>query len=255
MAKAISFNSNSLQTANILTQHIAHLGGPEIDADMTAIVHGNRSVIPYIDYPNRKIKVSGMIIGSSPADVEDRIDDFHYALIGKDMNLDIDHAGATRRYTATKTNVSVDQPDGLSYAYFSITFSCTHPFGYSSSSETLFTVSASTLASNPQAVTLNGSAPYQYPIVTVTYSAVSGSGTVVIGNGTTTQTASITRTWTNGDVLVVNPMTQMVTVNGDEVQVVGAVPLFLTGANTITYTDDFASRTYDYTATYQRSFM
>ena len=115
-----------------------------------------------------------------------------------------------------------------------------------------------TLANYTDTCTFLGSAPYQLPVYTVTYTTIGGSpvsGTVSIGNNANGQQVNITRTWTTGDVLVIDTTQRIITVNGLVQNFTGAFPVFAPGASSIGYSDSFASRTFNYSVVYTKLYM
>src|SRR5690606_7110999 len=86
----------------------------------------------------------------------------------------------------------------------------------------------------------------QTPIVTLTVNTVSGgaNGTIIIGNPNKSQQIEIPRTWTDGDVLLVNFRTGDVTVNGTAVDFDGPLLEFDPGNNPLEYEDDFTARNF-----------
>lgn len=253
----ISFAGNSLQTTNILTADIAHEQWPVRDVKMYAIAHANMSKIPYTSFPSKSVVVRGKVIDTTIAALDSRLDTFRSYFLSQDQNLDIGYGGSTRRYIATANTVAIDRPGGLSYANFSIEFYVTEPFGRETSTTSALTAAGRTLASYSDPYTFLGTAPIQQPIVTVTLTAVSGATnkTITIGNAGSGQQITITRTWTAADILIVDSTLKKVTVNGTEVDFSGAFPEFAPGSQTITYNDDFTSRTFTYGITYYKRYI
>jgi Siphovirus-type tail component, C-terminal domain len=247
---AISFDSHDLQSfsggSGILVSNIQHAGKSAKRAQTYALSHANASQIPFVEYPSKPIEVSGKIIGTSIADCDNQIDLFNSYLLKNNGNLDIGYNGGTRRYIATATNINVDRPGGLLYANFDITFTCTQAFGQDVNPTTILNTSGRTSANYSDNYTFGGTAPYQQPVFTITYSSVSGatSKAVIIGNNSNSQEITVERTWSNGDVLVIDSSKSIVTVNGIAADFTGAFPLFAPGAQTITYSDGFSSRSF-----------
>lgn len=253
----VKFNGNVLSTFNgtngILVQEIHHAGKSNRQAQTYALSHGNRSAIPYVEYPNKPITIEGKIIGSSIADCDAQIDTFNSYLTGLNEDLDFDYNGGSynRRYIATCTNVDVTRPGYLAWAEFNITFIATNPFGQDTNSTTLLNATSRTSSSYSDALTFGGTAPFQSPILTLTYSALTGSGapsdTVTLGNNNTNQSILVNRHWSSGDILLIDctlSTNTPVTVNGVPVEFTGAFPDFAPGAGTLNYSDTFASRTF-----------
>lgn len=254
---AISFNSNSLQTDNIITQDIPHFGASGKRATPYTISHANKSVIPFIEYPNKVIPVGGQIVGTSVSDLDTQIDIFNGYMLAENANLDIGYAGSTRRYVSTPTSINITRPNGLLVANFTVQFVCTEAFGKDTAVTTAISASGRTMALYDDSYTFEGTAPYQLPVITVTYSAVGDvtSKSVSISNNDTGQTITVTRIFTAGDVLQVVASTGKVTVNGTEVEFSGAFPVFVPGAGTVGYSDGFSTRTFDYDVSYTKRYQ
>lgn len=243
---SISFDGNSLQTANILTSDIAHEQYPAKNVVIYALAHNNGSVIPYISYPSKTIRVSGKITDTTIAGLDSRLDSFRAYFTGQDKNLDIGYNGTTRRYIATANNISIDRPGGLTYANFEVELIAPQPFGQDTSSTTALNATGRTSSSYSDAYTFLGTAPVQRPVFTLSYSVVTGGtgATVSIGNNSTGQNLSITRNWAASDILIVDVSARTVTVNGTAVAFSGAFPEFATGSQTFTYSDTLTTRTF-----------
>lgn len=258
MSTLVSFGGNSLQTSTILTSEIDHLSIPIKDAKLYPLAHANGSKIPFVAYPSRTVKVSGTIVGTSITNLDSLLDTFKGYLIGTDQNLDIDYNGSTRRYIATVNQTSISRPGNLIYARFSIEFNCTDPFGRDTSTTSALSQSGRTLASYSDPYTFLGTAPYQLPITTITVTAVTGGTNAYIqwGNGGNGQVILVTRTWTAGDVLVIDCSARTVTVNGLLVNFSGAFPEFPPGVSqTLQYSDSFTTRTFTISVPYTTRWM
>jgi phage-related protein len=252
----VSFDSHDFQSFDgnhgIYVIDIQHAGKSAKRAQAYALSHANASAIPFVEYPSKPITISGKIIGTSIADCDSLIDSFNSYLVTQGGNLDIDYNGSTRRYIATATSIDVNRPGGLNWADFDITFTCTQAFGQDVNQTTILNPTGRTSATYSDNYTFVGTAPYQTPIFTLTYTAVSGATNkaVIIGNSGNGQEITVQRTWSNGDVLVVDCSKSTVTVNGVPVDFTGAFPLFPPGAQTISYSDGFTSRTFNINVVY-----
>lgn len=259
MPGGITYNSNSLQTSSIVTSEIEHHSAPAFKISKAAVAHANRTSIMFGDYPDKTIRVEGMLISTTGiAGMDDLEDTFKSYLVGIEKNLDIEHNGSTRRYIATPTAITVERPGGLDWARFGVTFFCSLPFGTNTSSTSLLNQTGQTSGSTTFAITVGGTFPYQAPIITTTFSTISGGTgkTVRIGNNDTGQQITVTRDWIAGDILEVDVANTSVKVNGIEVEFNGAFPEFSPGSGAITYSDDFTtSRNYSIVAGHSRRFM
>lgn len=248
----LTFAGNSLQTANILTGQIDHYTIPNKDIKIFALAHANASTIPFTSYPNRTVRVTGRLVHTTVANLDALIDTFRAYFINQDQNLDIDYNGGTRRYIATVNTLSIDRPGNLLYANFTLEFICANPFGLDTSNTTVVSASGRTLSTYNDNHTFLGSAPYQLPVITYTLTAVTGGTNQYIqfGNGGNGQAIGILRTWTAGDVVVIDCVNKAVTVNGVATNFAGAFPEFPPGAQVMQYSDGFTTRTFTVSAVY-----
>mgnify|MGYP000859526940 FL=1 len=260
----ILYNTISLQTYNpatrvgIITNMIDHTSIPEKQSSVYALAHSNSSVISYVNYPSKKITIGGVIKGSSEDDLDVRTDAFKGYFIGQDKNLDIDYAGSTRRYIATANSISVTRQQSSLYATFAIEFLCTQPFGIDTADTTALNTTGNTTSNYNPSYTFLGSAPYQLPVITVTYSAMTGNGTaqlVRIGNNDTGQVIVINRIWSATDVIVIDCYRKLVQVNGLDVPFTGAFPEFHPGPSAFSYSDTLTTRTFAFNVIYKVAYL
>lgn len=244
---SISFDSHDLQTSTILTAVIDHEGMPEKDAKLYAIAHANKSAIPFVNYPSRKISIAGKVVGTSIADLDSKLDTFRSYFNSKDANLDIGYNGGTRRYIATAMPPKITRPFGLAVANFTIEFVCTQPFGQNTSATSALSASGRTSGSYSDSHTFLGTAPFQLIVATITINSVTGGDSfITLKNDGNDQGITIFgQTFANGDVLVIDCKERTVTLNGDEIDFLGAFPEFPPGSQDIGYEDGFSARNFD----------
>lgn len=259
----VSFNSNDLQTydpttnVGIITNLLEHTDIPEQVGELFAIADADGSSIPSINYPSKRIPFGGAIKGSSQDDLDARIDTFKGYFNGKNKNLDIDYAGTTRRYIATKNSLLVRRQQTALFATFTGEFVCTRPFGIETSITSITNTLNHTSATLTVTPTIGGSAPYQYPIFTITIDAVTGTGDYIqLTNDNNGQDMLLFGLGLTGsDVLVIDCAERTVTVNGNIVDYRGTFLELEPGANSITYTDGFTTRTVDIVAGYYKRYL
>lgn len=264
MNGGLTFNSNNLQTYSpatdlgIITNVIDHTDGPEMLMSLLALADADGSSIPAINYPSKPVALAGVIKGSSQADLDSRIDTFKGYFRGKDKNLDITYGSGTRRYIATAGVPKIQRRPRSYIALFQIPLTCTNPFGLDTSATALFaTHTGSTVATFTETPTVDGNAPYQLPIFTITLTALTGAGDYVqISNDNNNQEIMLYGLGlANGDVIVIDCVERTVTVNGDEVDYYGTFLELEPGANSITYTDGFTTRTVTVAASYTKRWL
>lgn len=253
----ITYDGNNLQTTNIITQDIDHHSNPTKNAQGYSVSHSNYSAIPFVNYPSKSITISGSLESDTIPNMDTLEDTFKGYFIGKDKFLDIGYGGGTRRYTATAINVQVTRPGNLNYGTFSVTFFCIFPFGRNTSATTALNVAGRTSAVYADSYSFIGTAPVQWPIITVTFTALTGgtNKTVTIGNNASGQSIAVTRTWSVNDALQIDVGARTVTVNGTLVDFTGAFPEFPPGNQVIGYSDGLTTRTFTINVVYYPSYL
>jgi len=260
----LSFNSNDLQTydpttnVGIITNLIDHTDGPELDFTLLGLADTNGSSIPAINSPSKAVALAGAIKGSSQADLDDRIDTFKGYFTGKDKNLDIAYGSGTRRYIATAGKPLIKRSQKSFIATFQVPIVTTNPYGLDTSATALWaTKNNFTAATFTETPTVGGNAPYQLPIFTITIDALTGDGDyVMISNDNNSQEMLVYGLGLEaGDVIVIDCVERTVTVNDVLVDYFGTFLELEPGANSITYTDGFTTRTVDVAASYTKRWL
>lgn len=243
-----NFNANDLAT--VVPGLIITATNPYVYPTRTlytnALAAADKSVTSGSNYTEKKVIVSAEIGQNTRELLDAAIDTMNGYLTGKEKTLILSWAGATRQWTATLDNVTYHEVLG-GYASFDLEFELSDPFGYDVSTTNLFSTSLTGSTSTTNFIgIIGGSADWQAPIITITFTAITGgtSKVVTVGNPANGQTCTITRSWTSADVLVINSQTKTVTVNGTEVATTGACPEWASGAaGSMSYTDTFTTRT------------
>lgn len=263
MTGSISFDSNSLQTfspltrSGIVTNVIDHADLPEKEMSLYAIANADASVIPNVEYPNRIIKIAGVLAATSQSNLDALIDTFKGYFRGKDKNLDINYAGSTRRYIATVNSIGIKRNGSLSFAEFSIEFVCTIPFGSDTSATSIINQVGYTSSSYTVAPTIGGNAPEQLPVFTITINSFTGAGDYLqISNNDNGQEILLYGQGIEaGDVIVIDSINKEVTIDSDPVDYNGTFIELAPGAASITYSDGFDTRNVDIQASYFKRYF
>lgn len=264
MDGGLTYNSNDLQTfdpttrVGINTNSIKHTNIPDSIAELYIKANANDSDVPDQEYPSKTITLGGTIHGSSQADLDDRIDTFKGYFVPRKKNLDIAYGSGTRRYTVLKTNsMGIERQDKALFATFSIELIC-KPFGFDTSTTNLWAAkSAFSSATFTETPTVGGNAPLQLPVFTITINSLTGDGDYVqISNDNNNQEILLYGLGlTAGDEIIIDCEQRIVTVNGIEVDYIGTFLELEPGANSITYTDGFTTRSVDVEGVYTKRWM
>jgi phage-related protein len=264
MDSGLTYNSNDLQTfdpatrVGINTNIISHTDMPDSVAELYIKANASDSDVPDQEYPAKTIKLGGTIHGSTEADLDSRIDTFKGYFAVRKQNLDINYGSSVRRYTMLKANsLSVVRTDKSLYATFTIDLIC-KPFGIDTTATDLWTpktaFSSATFTETP---TIEGSAPYQLPVITITINSLTGTGDYVqISNNNNGQELLLYGySLEAGDVIVIDSVNRVITINDLEVPGYGTFLELTPGANSITYTDGFTTRSVDVEAEYNKRWL
>lgn len=225
--------------------------------DMNLLTRSSKSKVAGAFFTSKDIEVKLVINASTRAELQQRADVLMSYLYTPEAELIFEYAGANRKYTATLYSATNNSEMLGSFVEMVLVFRTSDPFGYDTTYTTPVNGVSVTAAARTDSISFGGSAPTQVPVITIAYSAIGGgtSETVSIGNGSSSQTLTITRTWSSTDTLIVDVLNGTVKVNGTEVDYTGAIPEFEPGSRDVTYGDTFSSRTFTYTIKYLKRYI
>lgn len=223
---------------------------PKRDLSMSTIVRTSKSAVNSGFWSERDIEVRVSISRATRELMQDSLDQLMSVLQPLNKELIVNQGSGQRKYYCSLADAPVDK-DGGSYQELTLVFSCSDRYGYATTTTTVFTIGTTTAGTRSDAITLGGSAEWQTPVITISFSALTGgtSKTVTVGNNGTGQAVSVLRTWTAGDILVIDSYNKTVKVNGVAVAFTGAIPEWKTGAGVWYEVDDLTTRTYTGTIT------
>lgn len=207
-------------------------------------------------YTQKSVSIRIAIQTPSRGVTEQSFDALMKIVQGQTKELILSQAGGVRKYFCTLASVDMVRAGG-SYMEFTLVFNCDDNFGYDTGYTTALSLSGITAATRGDAVPFDGSAPWQAPLITIFYTALTGgtSKSVVIGNLATGQQITVTRTWAAGDRLEIDTYNRTVKVNGTEVAFTGAFPEFAPALGNWTYSDGLTTRTFNATITYYKRYI
>lgn len=243
---AANFNNNDLTLVNGLTVLATDpYTPPKRTVSSGIIARSNKSKVASAFYTERYITVRVNVVRATRALMEQSLDSLMTLLQGIEKILVLNQGANGRKYYATLSDTNIVAAGG-SYLEMDLIFECADRFGYDSAATLLLQVTNFTSSNRSDPLNFGGSAPWQAPVITLTYSVVTGgtSKAVTIGNSNTGQQVVITRTWAAGDVIQIDSFNKTVKVNGLEVAFVGAIPEWPPGSGYWYYSDTLASRTF-----------
>lgn len=251
------FNGTDLATITGLTVLATNAYNPaKRDVKMGDLALTDKSTVRTAHYAKKIIVVRVGIARATRDLAEQSFDSLMRILQGVEKELWIKQSGDYRKYTCTYLD-TVFRVEGGAYLEMDLFFGTSDHFGYDVAPTLLLQVTNFTSGSKTDILDIGGSAPWQAPTITITYSAVSGgtNATVAVGNGGTGQRLTITSTWVAGDVLEIDALARTVKVNGALVDADGAIPQWAPGVGYLTYSDTFTARTFSNTMRYYKRYV
>jgi phage-related protein len=248
----ISFDSNNLSSAYLVVNRLNKSDSPTRELQVENLAFNDGFVIASDFWRSRTIKIAGMIVADSAAQLATLLDDLKQDLAGINKNLDVDHGDGTRRYKATLAKFEAPEDFyNISYLPYEAEFLC-QPFGYATAS---VNVSSDDITASPKTIDMTVTGNYRpLPTVTITFTTETGASAVSLTNNTTGDTITVTQAFNASDVMIINCEEQKVTVNGVQVDFTGPIPLFAVGANELVLTIPATARNVnvdiDYTPRY-----
>lgn len=234
---------------------------PRPNLTIDEIARRSKQTVSSQFYNNKQITIKVAINTISRSLTEQSRDILFGLLHGREKDLILKHSGALRKWTATYADYNFVQQGG-SYMEIDLLFKCSDQYGYDINPSTLLSV-INTSASRASLLSVDGNAPTQLPIITLTYTAAdvasATSINILVGNNSTGQQIAITGSSFAGGVAtyIIDCANQTVTKDGTDIMSVvsGAFPEFAKGENYQTYSDNIASRTvHIFTQYYKRNF-
>jgi hypothetical protein len=256
-----SFDGNSLNAiAGLSVLSVDAWKPPKRSLSLYNIARTNKSKNSSAFYTEKYVVLRCSITRDTRALAEVSLNSLMTILQGLEKSLVVPGAGTQESFICTYQDF-VPKVGGGAYMEFDLVFACSDRFGYETTLTLLKQVSNYTSSTRSDSFTVGGSAPWQQPVITYTVNSVTGgtNATVTFGNDLTGQVVTITRTWTAGDVLVIDKPNGTVKVNGIDVVFTGGIPEWAPSINGslgyLTYSDTFTARDVSYNAIHYRRYI
>lgn len=227
------------------------------NVEISQIIRTDKGKVTGAFYNERVILVRVMISRANRGLLETSLDSLMALVQDIEGELVLNQSNSRRKYYCTLSDTVV-RNDGGSYLEIDLYFECSNRFGYDINPTLLLAISGYTSMTRSDGLSFGGSAPWQTPVITIGYTAISGgtTKTVTIGNSQTGQQVAITRTWAANETLVIDTFNKTVKVNGVEVDYTGAIPEWEKGSGFWYYADNFTtSRTFSGSITHVRRYV
>lgn len=201
-------------------------------------------------YEDKQITITVNIVAATRDLAEANLDTLNRTLQPIERDLIVRQSNVSRKYTATYSDYVIRKAGG-SYIEADLVFDLSDMFGYDLNPTQITNQAGLTSTYNAFSWTQGGSADTQAPTITIQYTAIgnpSVANTVTITNLNTSASFTVNRIWSAGDMLTIDSRAGTVKVNGSDVAFSGSIPLFSTGAQYMSVTDTFSTRTFSINA-------
>ncbi|MEU2203589.1 hypothetical protein AB0P19_06905 [Microbacterium oleivorans] len=253
--KGIKFGDFDMQANGVTVTDTDVLSPPQNKIQADELAERDGALVVKQQYASKPFTVYGYLRASSATALDTLLDTFKAAMSVRNQPFDIEHAGSVRRYLASQQNIIISQ-SGPSVAGFSVQFLCPDGMGWDTEASAL--ISSTNISQSAATIPFVVGGSYKAdPYIKITVNTVSGGSnkTVSIGNASTLRTVSITRTWSNGDVVEMDRQKGELLVNGIPHDYRGALLSFDAGAAGITWNDEFTARDVTILANYTRRWL
>lgn len=256
--RGVTFNGTNLETG-ITGCTLVITGIPDrpptrsLNAVLLARTDFNNVVSTF--YTTRKLNIQCYVRADTRALLDTALDALNKVLAPKEKTLVVPSGSTSRQYTVTFVNMTKTNLGG-GYVELDLEFESSDSLGYDTALTTLVS-GQNTAATKSWTFTVDGSAEVQYPTIQIIFISLTGgeNKTVTLGNNATGQVVSITRTWVNDDVLIIDTLNATVKINGSDVNFTGGLPSFALGSGQLDYTDSLTTRTVAALVTYRKRYI
>lgn len=229
----------NVKVSRVITETI-----PEVIIQTGKLVRRDGMKLYNKEYGAKQIVVEGYITSNTRDGFLSTRDTLLRYLEPSEATLRVPIIPQPREWTATVQN-TVFSDTGGGYGTFTITFLASDPFGYDRDAVTLLNGTSITAATSSPSLlaTIQGSYASP-PTITVSLASVTGgTGKYIELTNQAGKSIKITRDWLSSDVLLINAKLKSCKVNGAEVDYTGTFWDLAVGDTSITYTDNFTTRT------------
>jgi len=243
----ITYDSVSILDANYITRIVGHESSPSRNINAIKLARRDGEYIINDSFNPKTITIEGILVGSTLANLDSRIDTLKELFSRKDKNLDIEFAGGTRRYVCRMTTCQIARDFyNIIHVPYKITFFIASGFGSDTSETTVLTDTGITAADTDQEVTFLGSHQPK-PRHKITINTLGNADVVRITNEDTDEYMEVDLDGFSGsDYIEIDEEEQTVTKNGTtNLEFRGKFPSVVIGANNLNLTVYGAGYTLD----------
>lgn len=249
-----NFNNFSINSIPYVQVYLVDPFNPKRTLNIFALARRNARKVGSAYWQERKIYVGIYINAPTRALHDIAWDTLMQNIQGIEGTLVVEQSGTVRAYTCTFDDFSKNAsgigkgnaaPPLGGNADYTLQFECSDSYGYDTNYTLIRNNTGLTSGDIATQYTQGGGADTQVPYIQIQYTALSGATakTVNIKNVVTGDILSITRTWSQYDIIQIDLRNKTVQVNGADTDFSGPLLEFGLGLQSIEVSDNFTSRT------------
>lgn len=218
----VLYDNVSLTTGNYTVRNVVHEDTPPYEQQFISFARQRGGVVVSNYQKSKTITITGIIKGTTKADLEARVDTFKELISRPNKNLDLDYGSGTRRYVVVVNSVKIDRDYySLSYAEYEVSFLCQSGVGVDPNRITIQRTGITAPVSVQDFVIEGSATPDPNLTVYVAGGTISNIGVMINGDK-----VSISESLGWAYAVIFNFGNRKVTVNGTEVEYTGFFPRF-----------------------------
>lgn len=217
------------------------------------IARRNLTAVTSADYTDKTIRVFGTVMADTRGDAQVRFGQLKRFVQGIEKPLTVPQYNTEVSYLSTLNATSLSWLNNQ--AEFTLEFFASDPFAFKKDPDTLVDETNVTTLETYN-FTVEGTAPVQYPIITITLNSITATGlqTITI-RGANGFNLEIDAEYEDGDVLRIDSDNIQVTLNEAVIDYRGRVPVYAPGERSLEYTDTFDARDINIEVKYNQRFI
>lgn len=250
----VQFNGLDINNVVEITERALHDSAPSRNISIYKIARRDGEKLVSAYFARKEISLTGFIQSTTKEGLEVLIDNLKSKFQVKQGILDIEYAvwNVVRRYLATFSELVIERdPDHIDWCPFSVKFLVPSGKGKNINQTAVI---FSGITTSPYANVFNnlGSAEAT-PQVKITVNTQTALSVITLSDGINTLT--LTQTFNNGDVIIIDFDTWIITKNAVPIDYTGSFPTWEPGNNNFTLTTTATARNLDLEISYYKTYL
>jgi len=251
----IYFDGQLLNSAQVVCNKLNRQDMPERFLQQENLAFQDGFITQKALWKERKVIIEGIITATTENIFQNVLDALKSKLKGINKNLSLPYVRNETSVNYKATLVSFKCPEehyNLTFIPWRAEFVC-QPYGFGTLT---YNAQSFNVVTTPfySSVQVGGFQP-TLPVHTITFEATTSASSCALYNTTNGQGCDITHALTTGDILIINTLTQTVTLNGTQIDFSGLFPELESGSNSLRIYMGGSPFKYDYVCTFNNRYL